>query len=237
MRRLTTDEADIENVNPQAVAAKRVNLAGAPSALGPSVSAAAASVPNQALSKTSPLSGPSQLPSATAPAPAAGTKPFVSSKVLSEALFGTDDPQAASTAVRTPVSPFAEASTAAPLSGIGGSAKSGAGAPRLGAVATSTALEGVGSGGQRLDGTPRGSGNAERVEEALMGTSSPFSRPLSSDELKPVLARQSQPGSAAAIQEEEQPQAVPQLVGGSRVAAEAARAQGSRPGAVGKLLT
>ena len=235
MRRSFTEESDIENVNPQAAAANKVNQGGAFPALSPSVPAAWASAPNQTLSEAAPLPGSLQTTSAAAPAAAAsapGAKPFVSSKVLSEQLFGSGESPQVSTAVKAPVSPFAEASTA----GAGGSTKAGAGAPRPGAVATPGLEAGVSSGVQRLDGTPRDSGNAERVEEALMGSASPFSRTLSSDEVKPVLARLSQTGSIA-IREEEQPRAGQQAAGESTV-------QGSRPeeaangtGALAKQLT
>ena len=228
MRRSTTEESDIENVNPQAAAAKQVHPAGASPFSSPSNPAAPVSAPNQAFSEAAPLSGSFQTTGAAAPAAAAsasGAKPFVSSKVLSEQLFGTSESPRAPTAAKAPVSPFAEASRAAPLSGAAGRGKVGAGAPCLGAVATPRLEGGVSSGVQRLDGTPKDSGNAERVEEALMGTASPFSRPLSSDEVKPVLARLSQTGSAA-IGEEEQPRAVPQAVEKSAVEG---RAKGSRP--------
>lgn len=218
MRRSSTEESDIENVNPQAAAAKQVNPAGAFPALSPSVPAASVTAPNQALSEAASLSGPASAAAPAAAASAPGAKPFVSSKVLSEQLFGSSESPQAFTAARPPVSPFAEASTA-PLSGAGGRGLAGAGAPRPAAVANPGLQGGVSSGVQRLDGTPKDSGNAERVEEALMGTASPFSRPLSSEEVKPVLARLSQTGSAA-IGEKEQ-RAVPQAVGG--------RTQGSLP--------
>ena len=243
MRRSTTEESDIENVNPQATAAaKQVNSAGAVPALSPSVHTAAVNAPNQTLSEAAPPSVSLQMASAAAPATAAsapGAKPFVSSKVLSEQLFGAGESPQAQPAAKALVSPFAEASTAAPLSGAGGRGKAGAGAPRPGAVATPGLEGGVSSGVQRLDGTPRDSGNAERVEEALMGSASPFSRPLSSDEVKPVLARLSQTGSAA-IREEEQPHAVLQAAGESPMER---RPQGSQPqeasnttGALARLL-
>ena len=229
VRRSFTEESDIENVNPQAAAAKQVNPAGAVPALSPSsVPAASRNAPDQTLSAAAPPSGSLQTASAAAPTAATsapGAKPFVSSKVLSEQLFGGGESPQAQPAAKALVSPFAEASTAAPLSGAGGRGKAGAGAPRPGPVATPGLEGGVSSGVQRLDGTPRDSGNAERVEEALMGTASPFSRPLSSDEVKPVLARLSQTGSAA-IREEEQTRAVPQAAGESTVER---RAQATRP--------
>lgn len=212
VRRTSTQESDIENVNPQASAAKGHQQAGAFTALSPSVYAASVGAPNQALSEAAPQADSRQTASAAA-TPEPGVKPFVSSKVLSEQLFGTDESPQAVTTAKAPVSPFAEANTAAPLAGAGGRGMSGAGAPRPGAVATLGLEEGVSSGVQRLDGTPKDSGNAERVEEALMGTASPFSRPLSSDEVKPVLARLSQTGPAA-TREEQRPHAVPQAAEG-----------------------
>lgn len=222
MRGPSPEEADIENVNPQAVSSKpAVDPAGAASALSPSIPAAPAVVPHQTLSKASPLSGSSQTATPAAAA-AAGIKPFVSSKVLSEALFGpSDSPRAAMTA-KTPVSPFAQASTAA---GAGASTKPGAGARQGGAAPRSSLEEGVSSRVQRLDGTQRHSGMAERVEEALMGTTSPFSRQLSSGEVKPVLARLSQQAPATTPGTDE-PHAMPQAVGGLEPAAEVARAPG-----------
>lgn len=204
VRRTSTQESDIENVNPLAQTAKGGQQAGAFTALSPSVHAASVGAPNQALSEAAPQAASGQTAGAAAavaatPEPAA--KPFVSSKVLSEQLFGTGESPQAVTTAKAPVSPFAEANIAAPL---GGKGMSGAGAPRPGAVATLGLEEGVSSGVQRLDGTPKDSGNAERVEEALMGTASPFSRPLSSGEVKPVLARLSQTG-ASSVQEEERP--------------------------------
>ena len=215
VRRSSTEESDIENVNPQAVAANKVNFGG------PSVPAALVTAPHQTLSEAAPPSSSLQTASTAAPAAAAAApaaKPFVSSKVLSEQLFGSGESPQAATAVKAPVSPFAEASTAAPLSlsGAGGRGMTGAGTPRPGTGATPGLEAGVSSGLQRLDGTSKDSGNAERVEEALMGTASPFSRPLSSDEVKPVLARLSQTGSIAS-QKEEQPCAVPQAAGESAV--------------------
>lgn len=213
MRRTSTQESDIENVNPQATAAKEGQQAGAFTALSPSAPAASLGAPNQALSEAAPPADSRQTASAAAAAPELGAKPFVSSKVLSEQLFGTDESPQAATAAKAPISPFAQANTAAPVSGAGGKGMSGAGAPRPGAVATLGLEEGVSSGVQRLDGTPKDSGNAERVEEALMGAASPFSRPLSSDEVKPVLARLSQTGPVA-VQEGERPHAVPQAAQG-----------------------
>ena len=201
VRRTSTQESDVENVNPQAPAAKGGRRAAAFTALTPSVHAASVGAPNQALPEAAPQADSRQTASTAAATPAPGAKPFVSSKVLSEQLFGTDESPQAVTTAKAPVSPFAEANTAAPL---GGKGTSGAGAPRPGTVTTLGLEEGVSSGVQRLDGTPKDSGNAERVEQALMGTASPFSRPLSSDEVKPVLARLSQTGPPA-FQEEERP--------------------------------
>ena len=210
VRRSSTEESDIENVNPQAVAANKVHFGG------PSVPAALVTASHQTLSEAAPPSSSLQTASTAAPAAAPAAKPFVSSKVLSEQLFGSGESPQAATAVKAPVSPFAEASTAAPLSGAGGRGMTGAGTPRPGTGATPGLEAGVSSGLQRLDGTSKDSGNAERVEEALMGTASPFSRPLSSDEVKPVLARLSQTGSIA-VRKEEQPRAVPQAAGESAV--------------------
>lgn len=213
VRRTSTQESDIENVNPQAPAAKGDRQVGAFTALSPSVHAASVDAPNQALSYAAPQADSRQTARAAAATTEPGARPFVSSKVLSEQLFGTDESPQAATTAKAPVSPFAEASTGAPLAGAGGKGMSGAGAPRPGAVTTLGLEEGVSSGVQRLDGTPKDSGNAERVEEALMGTASPFSRPLSSDEVKPVLARLSQTGPAA-TRKEEGPHAMPQAAEG-----------------------
>lgn len=214
------EEADIENVNPQAVSSKPVvNPAGAPSALTPSLPAAPAAAPNQAVSQAPPL------PASLDTTPAVGTKPFVSSKVLSEALFGANDSPRAALTAKAPVSPFAQASTAA---GVGGRAEPGAGARPRGAALSTGLEEGVSSRVQRLDGTPKHSGMAERVEEALMSATSPFSRQLSSGEVKPVLARLSQ-AATATMPATGQQRTVPQTVRGSEAAAEGARPQG-RPG-------
>ena len=45
--------------------------------------------------------------------------------------------------------------------------------------------------------TLRDSGRAEVIEEALMSSVSPFSRPMSSDDVNPVIARLSQNRAAA----------------------------------------
>ncbi|KAL3150491.1 hypothetical protein ABBQ32_000312 [Trebouxia sp. C0010 RCD-2024] len=220
MRGPSPEEADVENVNPQAVSSKPViNPAGAPSVLSPSLSAAPAAAPNQAVSQAPPLAASLDT------TPAVGAKPFVSSKVLSEALFGTNDSPRAALTAKTPVSPFAQASTAA---GVGGRAEPGAGAHPGGAVPSTGLEEGVSSRVQRLDGTPKQSGMAERVEEALMSATSPFSRQLSSGEVKPVLARLSQ-AETATMPATDQQRAVPQTVRGSGAASEGARAQ-ARPG-------
>ena len=214
------DEADIENVNPQTVAAKQGHPAAFPAGSDLSAPAAAPAVhaaPDHALSASPPLSGSTEGPQAAAleAAPAAASKPFVSSKVLSEALFGTGDSSTATafSAIKSPTSPFAEASEVSPAPAAGASVKAGAG-KRPGTITSTTLDEKVSSGVQRPDGTPRDSGNVERIEEALMSSASPFSRRLSSDEVKPVLARLSQPGSAC-IKEEEQPGVQDQLAGGS----------------------
>ena len=185
----SVDEADIENVNPESIAAKQGSFAAFSAGPDLSAPAAAPAVPDQALSDSPPLSGSAERQQAAAPeaAPAASSKPFVSSKVLSEALFGTGDSSTATalSAAKSPTSPFAEASTVSPAPGAGANVRAGAG-KRPGAVPGTTLDERVSSGVQRPDGTPRDSGNAERIEEALMSSASPFSRRLSSEEVKPI---------------------------------------------------
>ena len=239
VKEASVDEADIENVNPESIAAKQGSFAAFSAGPDLSAPAAAPAVPDQALSDSPPLSGSAERQQAAAPeaAPAASSKPFVSSKVLSEALFGTGDSSTATavSAAKSPTSPFAEASTVSPAPGAGASVRVGAG-KRPGAVPGTTLDERVSSGVQRPDGTPRDSGNAERIEEALMSSVSPFSRRLSSEEVKPVLARLSQPGSAP-IQEEEQPSVVPQTAGGSTARAEGvASLPAGGPEAAGRLI-
>lgn len=298
-RELTSEEADIENVNPQAVTAKHGSLpsstrqpqaqaVGSPIALAeapmladvnpissstaqavptptpgvsaaskqPGVAAAQSVLPvgsaagstankpfvaSQALSDTPVLSDTSQArvpsaaselrtPAAASDATAAtsadagsssgadtavpqasaasANKPFISSKALSDALFGSsDDPASPIRSPRTaqrPTSPFAEASaTAAPAAtaavSTGGSTKGG--------------VEGVENLGCSVDTEqPRFSGlsskdtsRAERIEEALMSSTSPFSRRLSSEEVKPVMARLSldKPRGTSPVKEED----------------------------------
>ena len=139
------------------------------------------------------------VPQATA---ASANKPFISSKALSDALFGSsDDPASPIRSPRTaqkPTSPFAEASTTA--------------APAAAAAAASTG--GTSKGGvedvlteqPRCSGlSSRGTSRAERIEEALMSSTSPFSRRLSSEEVKPVMARLSleKPRGTSPVKEEE----------------------------------
>ncbi len=296
-RELTSEEADIENVNPQAVTAKHGSLpsstqqpqaqaVGSPIALAeapmladvnpissstaqavptptpgvsaaskqPSVAAAAAAaaqsvlpvgsaagstankpfVASQALSDTPVLSDTSQArvpsaaselrtPAAASDATAAtsadagsssgadtavpqasaasANKPFISSKALSDALFGSsDDPASPIRSPRTaqrPTSPFAEASaTAAPAAtaavSTGGSTKGG--------------VEGVSTEQPRFSGlSSKDTSRAERIEEALMSSTSPFSRRLSSEEVKPVMARLSldKPRGTSPVKEED----------------------------------
>ena len=137
------------------------------------------------------------VPQATA---ATANKPFISSKALSDALFGSsDDPASPIRSPRTaqrPTSPFAEASsTAAPAAAAmstGGSSKGG--------------VEGVSTEQPRFSGlSSKGTSRAERIEEALMSSTSPFSRRLSSEEVKPVMARLSQdtPRGTTPVKEEE----------------------------------
>ena len=216
MRGPSPEEADIENVNPQAVTVSSKPSVGAPSALTPSLSAAPAALPNPAATQALPV------PASIQTTPTAGAKPFVSSKVLSEALFGANESPRAALTAKTPVSPFAQASTAG---GAAGRAEPGAAARPADAGPSVGLEEGGSSRVQRLDGTPKRSGMAERVEEALMGTTSPFSRRVSSGEVKPVLARVSQAASAA-IPGTDQQHAVPLAVRGSELAAEGSRVQG-----------
>ncbi len=137
------------------------------------------------------------VPQATA---ASANKPFISSKALSDALFGSsDDPASPIRSPRTaqkPTSPFAEASTtaapAAAAASTGGTSKGG--------------VEGVLTEQPRFSGlSSRGTSRAERIEEALMSSTSPFSRRLSSEEVKPVMARLSleKPRGTSPVKEEE----------------------------------
>ena len=131
---------------------------------------------------------------------ATANKPFISSKALSDALFGSsDDPASPIRSPRTaqrPMSPFAEASTtAAPAAAAvstGGTSKGG--------------VEGVSTEQPRFSGlSSRDTSRAERIEEALMSSTSPFSRRLSSEEVKPVMARLSldKPRGTSPVKEEE----------------------------------
>ncbi len=136
----------------------------------------------------------------SAPPPAAATlnKPFVSSKVLSEALFGASEeptsPVSSPHTAQRPTSPFAaQASTAA------------AAAPTAKPGASNKDVEGVLTEQLRADGTARNSGRAGQIEAALMSSTSPFSRRLSSEEVKPVMARlsQDQARGSSPVKEEE----------------------------------
>ena len=223
MRESSVHEADIENVNPQPVPGKQAAAA----ALHPTAPAAAASLPHQAFSETPPLSGAGQGSAAPAAAPeaapevapgaasAAAVKPFMSSKALSQRLFGTE----AAAAPLRPTSPFAELSTIDPVPGAEADVRAAAG-KRPGAVMGTNLDERRSSGRQRADGTQRDSGNAERIEEALMSSVSPFSRRLSSQEVKPVLATLSQSGPSPIKEGEQRDSAVPQVAEGSPAATE-----------------
>ena len=110
-------------------------------------------------------------------------KPFVSSQALSDALFGSSSepelPVRSLRTAQTPTSPFAEASsTAAPAVATAGTNNNG--------------VEGVLTEQPRVSGASKDTSRAERIEEALMSSTSPFSRRLSSEEVKPVMARLSQ---------------------------------------------
>ena len=112
------------------------------------------------------------------------SKPFVSSQALSDALFGSsgepEPPVRCPRTAQTPTSPFAQASsTAAPAVSTAGTNNSG--------------VEGVLTEQPRVSGmSAKDTSRAERIEEALMSSTSPFSRRLSSEEVKPVMARLSQ---------------------------------------------
>ena len=222
-RESTSEEADIENVNPQALTAKHGSLpsttqqpqaAGSPIALAeapllaevkPTSSSTPVALPTptpgvSAVGKQPGVAAAAQsvLPVASASGSTAN-KPFISSQALSDALFGgSDEPALPIRSPRTaqgPTSPFAEASkTAAPAAAVstGGSSKGG--------------VEGVSTEQPRLSGlSSRGTSRAERIEEALMSSTSPFSRRLSSEEVKPVMARLSQdkPRGTSPVKEEE----------------------------------
>ncbi|KAL0024653.1 hypothetical protein WJX77_006333 [Trebouxia sp. C0004] len=134
---------------------------------------------------------------------ATANKPFISSEALSDALFGgSHDPASPIRSPRTaqrPTSPFAEASTTA--------------APAAAAAAASTTaaskggVEGVLTDQPRFSGlSSKGTSRAERIEEALMSSTSPFSRSLSSEEVAPVMARllQDKPRGTTVKEEEAQ---------------------------------
>ncbi len=122
---------------------------------------------------------------------ATANKPFISSKALSDALFGSsDDPASPIRSPRTaqrPTSPFAQASaTAAPAAAAASAAVSTGGSSQ-------GVVEGVSTEQPRFSGlSSKSTSRAERIEEALMSSTSPFSRRLSSEEVKPVMARLSQ---------------------------------------------
>lgn len=170
------------------------------------------------------------VPQATA---ATANKPFISSKALSDALFGSsDDPASPIRSPRTaqrPTSPFAEASTTAALAAA---AASTGGASKEG-------VEGVSTEQPRFSGlSSKGTSRAERIEEALMSSTSPFSGRLSSEEVKPVMARLSQdkPRGTSPVKEEKaqgsagataQPGVQPQVVEGVRQGAGVAGVAGA----------
>ncbi len=139
------------------------------------------------------------VPQATA---ASANKPFISSKALSDALFGSsDDPASPIRSPRTaqrPTSPFAEASTTAAPAAAAAAASTGG--------ASKGGVEGVLTEQPRFSGlSSKGTSRAERIEEALMSSTSPFSGRLSSEEVKPVMARLSleKPRGTSPVKEEE----------------------------------
>ena len=162
------------------------------------VPSAASEVRTQAAASDATASKQANVPSADAgsssgtdaPVPQATTatanKPFISSKALSDALFGSsDDPASPIRSPRTaqrPTSPFAEASTTAAPAAAAAAASTGGSSKGI--------VEGVSTEQPRLSGlSSKGTSRAERIEEALMSSTSPFSRRLSSEEVKPVMAR------------------------------------------------
>lgn len=119
-------------------------------------------------------------------------KIFMSSKALSEAVFGTTQKPNSPPTAQRPTSPFAEANpTVAPHADLT-SAQPGS-SNRSGECGSTEQ--------QRIDGTPRNSSRAVQIEEALMSSASPFSRRLSSEEVKPVMATLAQ----GSVREEEVP--------------------------------
>ena len=179
-----TGQADIENVNPQTTASKQV--------LAPSTTAVyTATVPNQSTSNTGVLSDDAASPTAANDATATqqdgftASRPFVSSKALSQALFGGKEEAASQpAAAQALTSPFAQASSA--------DAPQGASASAVGPGGHRSGLSSRRSSTERADMTRRDSSRAEVIEEALMSSVSPFSRAMSSGDVQPALQRLSQ---------------------------------------------